>query len=295
MIYRAIATYSIVAADPSIGDVGVGVASKFLAVGHIVPWAETNVGAVATQAWANVRFGPRALAYLKRGVKPGEVIQKLVSADPRREHRQIGIVNARGEAAAYTGSQCLPYAGHIIGNNYSVQGNMIVGQEVLEAMAKAFETTKGELVDKILSALEAGDKAGGDRRGKQSAAILVLRRCGGYGGCREGVDRYVDIRVDDHQEPIQELKRIFKLWESFLLRREPETELYEWEQVWRDIARALIKLNYIHRMPRTPGSRTLYKAFERWATENNLENKLRKDKKVWRSLYRYLIETAGIS
>ncbi|MEM0043881.1 MAG: DUF1028 domain-containing protein [Sulfolobales archaeon] len=292
--YRVVATFSIVAADPSVGDVGVGVASKFLAVGHIVPWAETEVGAVATQAWANVRFGPKALQYLRKGLKPENVLEKLISGDPRREHRQIGIVNARGESAAYTGSQCLPYAGHIKGDGYTVQGNMIVGQEVLEAMAKAFETTRGELVDKILAALEAGDKAGGDRRGKQSAAILVLRRCGGYGGCREGVDKYVDIRVDDHQEPVQELKRIFKLWEAFLLRREPETELYEWDQVWKDIARALIKLNYLHRMPRSPSSRTLYKAFERWAAENNLENKIRRDKKIWKSVYKYIIEVAGI-
>jgi len=292
--YHVVATFSIVAADPSMGDVGVGVASKFIAVGHIVPWAQTDVGAVATQAWANVKFGPKALLYLKKMMKPEDVIKKLLSNDPRKDHRQIGIVNAKGEAAAYTGPQCLPYAGHIVGNGFSVQGNILVGQEVLEAMAKSFETTKGELVDKILAALEAGDKAGGDRRGRQSAAVLVMRRCGGYGGCREGVDKYVDIRVDDHQDPVSELKRIFRLWEATLLRREPETELLEWENVWRDIAKALIRLGYISRMPRTPHSRTLYKAFERWATENNFENKLRKDRKVWKSIYRYLIDFAGV-
>ncbi|MGC9148904.1 MAG: DUF1028 domain-containing protein [Sulfolobales archaeon] len=294
MEYKVIATYSIVAADPSMGDVGVAVASKFLAVGHIVPWAETDVGAVATQAWANVKYGPKALQYLRRGLKPDEVINRLISKDPRRDHRQVAVVNAKGEVAAYTGSQCLPYAGHITGNGFSVQGNLLVGEEVLEAMAKTFETTKGELVDKLLAALEAGDKAGGDKRGKQSAAIIVMRRCGGYGGCREGVDRYVDIRVDDHQEPVAELRRIFHLWEATLLRRESETELYNWEDIWRDIAKALLKLRYISRMPRSPASRTLYKAFERWAAENNFENKLRRDKKVWRSLYRYLMDLAGL-
>lgn len=294
MEYRVVATFSIVAVDPSIGDVGVGVASKFLAVGHIVPWAEVDVGAVATQAWANVRFGPRALRYLRKGLKPEEVIQRLLANDPRKEHRQVAVASIRGEVAAFTGSQCLPYAGHIVGSGFSVQGNILVGQEVLEAMAKAFETTRGELVDKIIAALEAGDRAGGDRRGRQSASVIVMRRCGGYGGCREGVDKYVDIRVDDHQDPVQELKRIFKLWEATILRREPETDLYEWDTVWRDIARALIKLGYISRMPRTPHSRTLYRAFERWAAENNLENKLRRDKKVWKSVYRYLMDLSGV-
>lgn len=294
MEYRVIATYSIIAADPSVGDVGVAVASKFIAVGHIVPWAEVDVGAVATQAWANVRYGPRALQLLKRGVKPSDVISKLISNDPRREHRQLAVINARGEVAVFTGSQCLPYAGHVTGEGFSVQGNLLVGEEVLEAMAKAFETTKGELVDKLLAALEAGDKAGGDRRGKQSAAILVMRRCGGYGGCREGVDKYVDIRVDDHQEPVAELKRIFRIWEAVLLRREPETELYNWEDIWKDVAKALIKLGYISRMPRSSASRTLYRAFEKWAAENNLENKLRRDKKVYKSLYRYLMDLSGV-
>ena len=179
---RKLGTFSIVGFDPETKDLGVAVASKFIAVGALVPWAEANVGAIATQALANISYGPRGLELLRRGYSAKKVLQILISDDPQREERQVGIVDSKGEAAAFTGSKCYPYAGHIIGENYAVQGNILTGPEVLEEMAKAFEQTKGELVDKLLAALEAGDKAGGDRRGKQSAAIIVVREKGGYGG-----------------------------------------------------------------------------------------------------------------
>ncbi|MGB9728833.1 MAG: DUF1028 domain-containing protein [Thermoprotei archaeon] len=288
---RIVATFSIVASDPEVGDLGVAVASKFIAVGHVVPWVKIKVGAVATQALANVKYGPTALRYLSRGFSPSDVIKKLIEKDPKREHRQIGIVNAKGEAAAYTGSQCLPWAGHITGNGYSVQGNILAGENVVQSMASAFENTSGELVDKLLASLEAGEKAGGDRRGKQSAAIIVMRRCGGYGGCKEGVGKYVDIRVDDHPEPVLELRRIFKLWDLTLLSREDPSAVYEWDYVWDKIANALLKLGYLKTMPKSSKSIKLKKAFERWIGENNFENKLRKDGKIWISIYNQLIGT----
>lgn len=289
---RIVATFSIVAADPETGDVGVAVASKFIAVGHVVPWVKIGTGAVATQALANVKYGPMALRYLSKGMSPSEVIKRLIEKDPKHEHRQIGIVNAKGEASAYTGSQCLPWAGHIIGHGYAVQGNILAGENVIQSMASTFEKTSGELVDKLLASLEAGDKAGGDRRGKQSAAIIVMRKCGGYGGCKEGVGKYVDIRVDDHVDPVSELKRIFKLWDLTLLSREDPSAVYKWEEVWDKIANALIKLGYLKTMPKGPKSIELRRAFERWIGENNFENKLRKDGKVWISIYNQLMESA---
>ncbi|MFZ8793278.1 MAG: DUF1028 domain-containing protein, partial [Acidilobaceae archaeon] len=166
-------TYSIVAVDVEKGDIGVGVASKFIAAGSIVPWVKLGVGGVATQSWANVRFGPLVLSLLEHGFSPRRAVEAVLHGDPRRELRQVGVVNARGEAYAFTGRECVEYAGHIVGEGFVVLGNIIAGPHVLEEMAKAFESTRGELVDRILAALKAGDRAGGDRRGKQSAAIIV--------------------------------------------------------------------------------------------------------------------------
>ena len=153
-------TFSIVAADPERGDVGVAVASKFIAVGSLVPWARAGVGAVATQALANVKLGPLVLYLMEMRLSPRRAVELALSGDPRREERQVGAVNAAGEAYAFTGSKCMPYAGHLTGDGFSVQGNILAGEEVLEAMARAFETTKGELVDRLLAALEAEERAG---------------------------------------------------------------------------------------------------------------------------------------
>ena len=202
-------TFSIVAYDPETGELGVAVASRVLAVGYIVPWAEPGVGAIATQALANVSYGPEGLKLLKEGLSPEEVIQRLTEADTGRESRQIGIVDAQGRSAAYTGSGCQPWAGHRTGPNYSVQGNILVGPEVVDTMAKTFEHTKGPLAKRLLAALLAGDQVGGDRRGRQSAALLVVREHGGYDGVG---DRLVDLRVDDHPQPVQELARLYDLW-----------------------------------------------------------------------------------
>ena len=285
-------TFSIVAYDPEKGDFGVAVASKFIAVGHIVPWAEVNVGAIATQSYANASFGPRGLKLLREGLKPREVLERFLSNDRLSDRRQVGIVSRDG-AYAYTGSGCMEWAGHIIGDYYAVQGNLLTGPEVVDEMAKVFEEAGGELVDKLLAALYAGDQAGGDRRGKQSAAIYVVRECGGYGGCEEGVGRYVDIRVDDHPEPVKEILRIFEIWELLLLEREDPTDIIKWDEAWMEIASALKKLGYLDVEVSGPGDEALHKAFEKWVGVNNFENKMRDDGYIWGTIYRYLLKNAG--
>ena len=201
-------TFSIVAFDPKTGDLGVAVASKFLAVGSVVPYAKAGVGAIATQSFANTTFGPKGLELLRKGLTPSQVLKQLLASDKDREFRQVGIVDAKGRAAAFTGKKCLPWAGHIVGKGFAVQGNILAGEQVVKAMAKAFRETKGELAERLMAALEAGEQAGGDARGKQSAAILVVRKGAGYGGFD---DRYIDLRVDDHPEPIKELRRILNI------------------------------------------------------------------------------------
>jgi uncharacterized Ntn-hydrolase superfamily protein len=200
-------TFSIVACDPANQDWGVAVASKFFAVGSVVPWAKAGVGAVATQAFANTSFGPRGLLILEQGADAGAALKVLVDSDTGRAQRQVGIVDAKGGAATYTGEKCNAWAGGVAGVNYACQGNILVGEKAVQAMARAFESSKGELAERLLAALEAGDAAGGDSRGRQSAAILVVRPGGGYGGWD---DRYLDIRVDDDPQPIKGLRRMME-------------------------------------------------------------------------------------
>lgn len=203
-----VATFSIVAADPATGEVGVAVASKFLAVGNVVPWAKPGVGAVATQALANVSFGPEGLALLEEGNSPQEAVEKLIAEDPGSARRQLGLINAHGETANFTGSKCHDTALGKSGKNYSVQGNLLASAEVIEAMAAAFEKSEAPLPQRMLDALKAGQEAGGDKRGRQSAALLVVRKDWGFNGKN---DRFRDLRVDDHPTPIAELQRIYDL------------------------------------------------------------------------------------
>jgi uncharacterized Ntn-hydrolase superfamily protein len=202
---RTVATFSIVAFDPETHELGVAVQSRFLAVGAVVPWARAGVGAVATQALANFNYGPRGLDMMSRGKSADETLRALISADDEREHRQLGVVDDRGRAATFTGDECFEWAGGEVGENYAAQGNILVGRQTVEAMAKTFEDTSGDLAGRLLAALDAGQAAGGDSRGKQSAALLVVREGGGYGGDN---DRVLDLRVDDHPEPIRELIRL---------------------------------------------------------------------------------------
>lgn len=207
---KIIATFSIVARDPDTGEFGVAVQSKFLAVGAAVPWARAGVGAVATQAWANVAYGPEGLVLLEQGLTAPEVAQRLIAADEGRDYRQLGVVDVHGTAAAYTGSKCMHWAGHRVGKGFTCQGNILVSADTVDAMAEAYEVSAAlpHLADRLVEALAAAQKAGGDSRGKQSAALYVVRPNGGYGGFN---DRLVDLRVDDHPEPIEELRRLLDL------------------------------------------------------------------------------------
>ena len=206
----ALATFSIVAFDPVTGDLGVAVASRVFAVGNHVPWAEAGVGAVATQAAMNGGYGPRGLELLRQGLSAQQVIDQLLAEDKfdRKEGRQVAVVDAKGNVAVYTGPAASEWKGHIKGVHYSVQGNILAGPHVAEAMAKAFENTPGELAEKLYAALKAGDDAGGDRRGRQSASVLVVRK---GGGSSLNNDRLCYINVDDNPDPLLELGRLLPL------------------------------------------------------------------------------------
>jgi uncharacterized Ntn-hydrolase superfamily protein len=200
-----VATFSIVAYDPEKKEWGVAVASKYLAVGSAVPFAKAGVGAIATQASVNVSYGPDGLKLLAEGKSAEEVIKALTDADPGKESRQLAVIDGKGEVASFTGSKCIAWAGLKTGKHYACQGNILAGEEVVTKMAEAFEGAKGPLAWRMMAALEAAEKAGGDKRGKQSAAILVVRDKAGPNGFG---DRYLDFRVDDHDNPIPELARI---------------------------------------------------------------------------------------
>ncbi|MFN0157378.1 MAG: DUF1028 domain-containing protein [Bacteroidota bacterium] len=200
-----ISTFSIVARDSITGELGIAVASRFFAVGSVVPWAKADVGAVATQSYANTSFGWRGLELLERGMSPGDVQRALLDDDPNPQRRQFGIVAADGMSVTYTGSDCVPWAGGRKGRNYAVQGNILASEAVVVAMESTFVHTNGTLAERIYAALIAGEKMGGDSRGKQSAALMVVKKNAGYGGY---TDRAIDIRVDDHAEPFIELGRL---------------------------------------------------------------------------------------
>ena len=214
-----VATFSIAGFDPHTGDLGVAVQSKFFAVGSVVPWAKAGVGAIATQSYANVSYGPDGLELLAKGKSARETVETLTSADGNKQRRQLGIVDAKGNSASFTGSGCHPWAGHIEKPDFCAQGNILTGKEVVDAMAASFEQSqkqaKGGLCNWLVDALTAGQDAGGDSRGRQSAALLVVRKKGGYGG---GNDRFIDLRVDDHKTPIVELRRLLQLHKNLFKR-----------------------------------------------------------------------------
>jgi uncharacterized Ntn-hydrolase superfamily protein len=211
-----VATFSIVGFDPDTGDLGVAVQSKFFGVGTVVPWAKSGVGAIATQSYANIDYGPNGLAWLSRGLTARETLNRLIADDEGRERRQAGIVDARGRVAAHTGSGCNAWAGHLEGTNFCAQGNILANAGVVKAMADAFldarDKPDSELADWLMAALASGQSAGGDKRGQQSAALLVVRDRAGYDGKN---DRYIDLRVEDHPQPITELNRLLEIHKQF--------------------------------------------------------------------------------
>jgi uncharacterized Ntn-hydrolase superfamily protein len=219
-----VATYSIAACDPDAQQWGVATQSKFLAVGSVVPWAAPEVGAIATQAYANPRYGSGGLALLREGLSAEEVVEKLTSADEGRDHRQLGVVDGEGRAATYTGKECMEWAGGRTGECYAAQGNILVSVETVDAIAEAFEGGSGPLAERLLDCLDAAQAAGGDRRGQQSAALLVVERDGGYAGLS---DTLVDLRVDDHERPVEEIVRLYRLHQTLF----GKTPRHDWIEV----------------------------------------------------------------
>jgi len=213
-------TFSIVACDLKEKTWGVAVASKFPAVGSVVPWAQADAGAVATQSFSNASFGPRGLQMMDGGISAENTLAKLLMDDPDRELRQVGLVDAKGRAATFTGSGCFPWAGGVTGKGYAIQGNILANAKVVPAMEKKFLSTKGDLPSRLYAALLAGDRAGGDKRGRQSAAIYVAKPNGGYGGF---IDRWIDYRVDDHEDPVPRLGELIQLHRLYF-DQSPESE-----------------------------------------------------------------------
>lgn len=234
-------TFSIVAYDPRESAWGVAVASKFMAVGAVVSWAQAGAGAVATQSFAKMSFGPDGLALMAQGKTAQETLDALLAADPGREDRQVGIVDAHGGAAAHTGAQCFSWAGHMLGEGFTCQGNILTGPEVLDAMSLTYTSTSGELADRLIAALVAGDTAGGDRRGKQAAAILVVKPNGGYGN---DTDRYLDLRVDDDPDPVNRLKLLVEMHHLFFGSPRSEDQLPIDEFIARELQTILQQNGY---------------------------------------------------
>ncbi|HET7627034.1 MAG TPA: DUF1028 domain-containing protein [Bacillales bacterium] len=237
-----VATFSIAAYDPEAEEWGIAVQSKFLAVGSVVPWLKAGAGAVATQSYANTSYGPEGLKLLESGMSAEEVVKRLTDADEDRDLRQVGIVDKSGAAATFTGKDCFEWAGGRIGNHYAAQGNILVNEETVNAMAETFERVDGSLASRLLAALEAGQLAGGDRRGRQSAALAVVREGGGYGGFN---DRVVDLRVDDHEKPIKELARIYQLHELYFSETKPENVAEIEGDLREEMEGELVRLNYL--------------------------------------------------
>lgn len=277
-------TFSIVAADVGSGDLGIAVASKFPSVGAVVPWARAGAGAVATQSWANTAFGTQGLDLMGSGLSARTTLDRLLAADEGREKRQVGLVDARGRAATFTGTECMTWAGGVTGEGFACQGNILVGEEVITAMAEAFAKAGGDLVDRLLSALIAGDAAGGDRRGRQSAALLVVRQAGGYEG---GNDRYVDVRVDDHPAAVSELARVFDVYERELLVRNDPLLPADAELVSEIQRRLAGRGDYAGSVTGVMDGATRA-ALASFAGEFNLEGRLRDDDHLSETLLREL-------
>ena len=266
-------TFSIVALDPANGDLGVAVASKFPCVGAVVPWARAGVGAVATQSWANTDFGPDGLGLMGGGLPADAALDAVLEPDADREERQVGFVDARGGAASFTGANCMDWAGGRTGDGFAVQGNILASGDVVAALAQTYARTEGDLCDRLLAALLAADAAGGDRRGKQSAALLVVREAGGYEGRN---DRYIDLRVDDHPDAPSELARLFSVWDTTMLVRTDEP-LEATPELVGELQRRLAAVGAFDAAQTGALDDPTFAALEDWAGRYNLEGRLRDD------------------
>lgn len=282
-------TFSIVAFDPSNGDLGIAVESKFLSVGAVVPWAQAGVGAIATQSWANTRYGPLGLKMLKAGLTPEQVGAALVAGDENPAQRQFGIVDAQGRTYTYTGSGCYAWAGGRIGANFTAQGNILTSASVVDALAETFEAAHGDLADRLVVALAAGQAAGGDRRGQESAALLVVRADGGYSGFN---DRYIDLRVDDHPKPIEELKRLLELHRLYLSKTNSEDLLAIDDNLARELQQLMVRQGYAVSITGAWDDASR-KAFREFAGVENLEERLQDGPFIDKVVLKFLRERFG--
>jgi uncharacterized Ntn-hydrolase superfamily protein len=267
-------TFSIAAFDPATGDLGIAVASKFLAVGAVVPWAQAGIGAVATQAAANTGYDPHGLELLSSGLDPTQAIDRLRAEDDAAAEasaRQVGIVDGAGRAATFTGPDCQSWAGGRVGAGYACQGNILAGEQVVVALAETFEQAQGELSERLVEALAAGQAAGGDRRGQQSAALLVVRAGGGYGGRN---DRYIDARVDDHRQPIDELRRMLQLWRLYFQTPDPRELIELTAELSAEVQTMLARAGVYRGQPSGVWDAASVSALRRWAGVENLEERL---------------------
>lgn len=285
-------TFSIVAADPIAGECGVAVASKFLSAGAVVPWARGGVGAIATQSYANTSYGPAGLDLLANGVSPQDVINRLTATDPDSLKRQLGIVDMHGGAATFSGSGCFPWFGGLTADHVAVQGNILVSEATVTAMLRTFQTTSGTLAGRLLAALKAGDGAGGDRRGKQSAALLVVKPAGGYGGLN---DRYLDLRVDDHPHPVDELERLTGLWRLYFEQQSDDDLLTIDDPLARELREGLRRLGYDPGPEGEPWGDRARRAFTAFSEMENLEDRLRPDGRTDRQVVAYFREKLASS
>lgn len=278
-------TYSIVARDLERGELGIAVQSKFLSVGAVVPWAKAGVGAIATQALANTSYGAQGLNYLAAGRSAQETLEQLLAGDEGRADRQVGIIGMTGQPVSFTGERCFHWAGGLTGEHYACQGNILVSGDTVEAMARTFEETGGLLCDRLLAALAAGQAAGGDGRGQQSAALLVVKEGAGYGGY---TDRFIDLRVDDHPTPIDELKRILELHKLYLFRPDPADIL----TIDASLAQELQKLLTItgdYQSPITSRyDEPTREAFRAFSGRENLEERWFEDARIDRVVLEFL-------
>lgn len=266
-----IATFSIVAGDLATGDLGIAVASKFLACGAVVPWASAGAGAVATQSFANTAYGPDGIRMMRDGLSAGQTLSKLLASDPDRDLRQVGLVDARGGAAAHTGPGSHAWRGHQVGDGFACQGNILVGPETVDAMAAAFRAAKGELSSRLVTALAAGEKAGGDKRGKQASAVYVVRSKGGYGGMN---DVLVDLRVDDHPEPVTELRRLLDLRDLYFGTSPAAEKLAMEGAVLADLKRLMLSRGFYRGDAASPWDAATEKALDAFIATENFEERV---------------------
>jgi len=280
-------TFSLVAYDPQNQAWGVAVASKFLAVGSVVPWARAGVGALATQSYANTSFGPRGLDFKEQGLSANQALERLLSDDPERDLRQVGLVDQQGGSATFTGKSCYSWAGGVTGSNFAAQGNILAGAQVVDALAETFAKTTGNLPHRLYAALLAGDRAGGDRRGRQSAAIYVVKPKGGYGGFN---DRWVDYRVDDHPDPVLRLGELLDLSDLYF-GKSPESDQLQLEgEVLRRLQLIMARLGYYQGDPDGVYDAKTRIALEAFTGNENFEERTDlKAGKIDRPVYEFII------